>query len=125
MVFGLLSMIPAVGAGLLWAPIALYFFVTGAVSKGILLVVFGVVVLTAVDNTLRPFLVGRDTGLPGYLVLVTTLGGIASAGGSSRRATRLRAPSASPAASARAAAAISESMSTSLRRRRRTGSRWP
>lgn len=79
-VFGLLSMIPAVGAGLLWAPIALYFFVTGAVSKGILLVVFGVVVLTAVDNTLRPFLVGRDTGLPGYLVLVTTLGGIASFG---------------------------------------------
>jgi predicted PurR-regulated permease PerM len=79
-VFGLLSMIPAVGAGLLWAPIAVYFFVTGAVAKGIVLVVFGVVVLTAVDNTLRPFLVGRDTHLPGYLVLVTTLGGIASFG---------------------------------------------
>jgi predicted PurR-regulated permease PerM len=79
-VFGLLSMIPAVGAGLLWAPIAIYFLVTGAVWKGIVLVVFGVVVLTAVDNTLRPFLVGRDTHLPGYLVLVTTLGGIASFG---------------------------------------------
>jgi len=79
-VFGLLSMIPAVGAGLLWAPIALYFFVTGAVWKGALLVVFGAVVLTAVDNVLRPLLVGRQTRLPAYLILVTTLGAIATFG---------------------------------------------
>lgn len=79
-VFGLLSMIPAVGAGLLWAPIALYFLVTGAIAKGVVLILFGVVVLTATDNILRPFLVGRDTQLPGYLVLVATLGGIASFG---------------------------------------------
>jgi predicted PurR-regulated permease PerM len=79
-VFGVLSMIPAVGAGLLWGPIALYFLVTGAIWKGVVLIVFGVVVLTAVDNILRPLLVGRDTHLPGYLVLMTTLGGIASFG---------------------------------------------
>ncbi len=79
-VFGLLSMIPAVGAGLLWAPIALYFLVTGAVWKGVVLILFGVVVLTATDNILRPFLVGRDTQLPGYMVLVATLGGIATFG---------------------------------------------
>jgi len=79
-VFGLLSMIPAVGAGLLWAPIAFYFLVTGAVAKGLLLIVFGSVVLTALDNILRPFLVGRDTHLPGYLILVATLGGIATFG---------------------------------------------
>ena len=79
-VFGLLSMVPAVGAGLLWAPLALYFLVTGAVAKGIVLILFGTVVLTVVDNVLRPFLVGRDTQLPGYMVLVTTLGGVASFG---------------------------------------------
>jgi predicted PurR-regulated permease PerM len=79
-VFGLLSMIPAVGAGLLWAPIALYFLVTGAIWKGLALIVFGVVVLTLVDNILRPLLVGHETHLPGYLVLVTTLGGIAKFG---------------------------------------------
>jgi predicted PurR-regulated permease PerM len=79
-VFGLLSMIPAVGAGLLWAPIALYFLVTGAIWKGLALIVFGVVVLTLVDNILRPLLVGHETHLPGYLVLVTTLGGIANFG---------------------------------------------
>jgi predicted PurR-regulated permease PerM len=79
-VFGLLSMVPAVGAGLLWAPLALYFLVTGAVAKGIVLILFGTVVLTVIDNVLRPFLVGRDTQLPGYMVLVATLGGVASFG---------------------------------------------
>ena len=79
-VFGLLSMIPVVGAGILWAPIALYFLVTGAIWKGVVLIVFGTVVLTAVDNILRPLLVGQQTHLPGYLVLVTTLGGIANFG---------------------------------------------
>lgn len=76
-VFGLLSMLPAVGAGLLWAPIAVYFVFTGALWKGVTLTFFGVVVLTAVDNILRPILVGNDTQLPGYLILVSTLGGIA------------------------------------------------
>ena len=79
-VFGVLSMIPAVGAGLLWAPIALYFLVTGAVWKAVALTFFGVVVLTALDNILRPMLVGRDTHLPGYVVLIATLGGIVSFG---------------------------------------------
>ncbi|MDQ6685408.1 MAG: AI-2E family transporter, partial [Pseudomonadota bacterium] len=50
------------------------------VWKGVVLSLFGVVVLTAVDNILRPFLVGRDTHLPGYLVLIATLGGIATFG---------------------------------------------
>jgi predicted PurR-regulated permease PerM len=80
LVFGVLSMIPAVGAGLLWAPIALYFLVTGAIWKGVVLIFFGAVVLTAVDNVLRPLLVGRDTHLPAYLVLVATLGAIATFG---------------------------------------------
>ena len=79
-VFGLLSMLPVVGAGVLWAPIAIYFALTGAVWKGVALTIFGVVVLTAVDNLLRPILVGREAKLPDYLVLVSTLGGIASMG---------------------------------------------
>jgi len=37
-------------------------------------------VLTLVDNILRPILVGRDTDLPGYLILLSTLGGIATFG---------------------------------------------
>lgn len=76
-VFGLVSMLPAVGAAVLWLPIALYFVVTGAFAKALLLTLFGSVVLTIVDNVVRPILVGRETHLPGYLVLISTLGGVA------------------------------------------------
>ena len=72
-----LSLPPAVGAALLWLPVAIYFFVTGAVWQGIALAAYGVFVTGLVDNVLRPMLVGMDTRLPDYLVMITTLGGIA------------------------------------------------
>lgn len=73
----LLSLLPVVGSALVWAPIALYFLVTGAAVKGLALVVFGVVVIGLVDNFLRPMLVGKGAKMPDYLVLMSTLGGIA------------------------------------------------
>jgi predicted PurR-regulated permease PerM len=75
-VMALLSLLPAVGAALVWGPVALYFFFTGAVVKGIGLTVWGAVVIGLVDNVLRPILVGKDTRMPDFLVLVATLGGI-------------------------------------------------
>jgi predicted PurR-regulated permease PerM len=71
-----LSLLPAIGAGLVWLPIALYFLASGAVWQGIGLIVYGVLVIGLVDNILRPFLVGKDTKLPDYVVLISTLGGI-------------------------------------------------
>jgi predicted PurR-regulated permease PerM len=73
----LLSLLPAVGAGLVWAPAAIYFLLAGAVWKGVTLIVFGVLVIGLVDNILRPLLVGKDTRMPDYVVLISTLGGIA------------------------------------------------
>lgn len=72
-----LSLLPAVGAALVWGPVAIYFLVTGAIWKGLLLVGFGVLVIGMVDNILRPVLVGKDTKMPDYVVLVSTLGGMA------------------------------------------------
>ena len=72
-----LSLLPAVGAGLIWVPVAIYFFATGAFTQGAILTAFGVVVIGLVDNLLRPLLVGKDTKLPDYLVLISTLGGMA------------------------------------------------
>jgi predicted PurR-regulated permease PerM len=72
-----LSLLPAIGAALVWLPVALYFVVTGAVWKGIALIAYGVLVIGLVDNLLRPILVGRDTRMPDYVVLITTLGGMA------------------------------------------------
>ena len=73
---GAFSLIPAVGTGLIWVPVAIYLFVTGAVVKGLILVFCGMFVIGMVDNILRPILVGRDTRIPDYVVLITTLGGI-------------------------------------------------
>ena len=72
-----LSLLPAVGAGLVWLPVAIYFLVTGAVWQGVVLIVFGVLVIGLVDNVLRPVLVGKDTKMPDYVVLIATLGGMA------------------------------------------------
>lgn len=71
-----LSLLPAVGASLIWGPVAIYFLATGAFTQGIVLVAYGVFVIGLVDNLLRPILVGKDTKLPDYLVLVSTLGGM-------------------------------------------------
>ena len=71
-----LSLLPAIGAGLVWLPVAIYFLATGSVWHGIGLIVYGVVVIGLVDNLLRPFLVGKDAKLPDYVVLISTLGGI-------------------------------------------------
>ncbi|HKJ98908.1 MAG TPA: AI-2E family transporter, partial [Desulfotignum sp.] len=63
-----LSLIPMVGAGLIWAPVAIYLFAAGSWIQSIILIGFGAGVIGLVDNFLRPLLVGRDTKLPDYLV---------------------------------------------------------
>ncbi len=74
---GFLSLLPAIGTGLIWAPVAIYLFVTGAVWEGTILVLCGLFVIGMVDNLLRPILVGKDTRMPDFVVLISTLGGIA------------------------------------------------
>jgi len=71
-----LSLIPAIGSALVWAPVAIYFMATGAIWQGVGLILYGVIVIGLVDNLLRPFLVGKGSKLPDYIVLISTLGGI-------------------------------------------------
>jgi len=72
----LLSFLPIGGSAIIWAPMAIIFLVQGAIWKGIVLILVGSLVIGLVDNLLRPMLVGRDTKLPDYLILIATLGGI-------------------------------------------------
>jgi len=74
---GFLSLLPAIGAGLIWLPVAIYFLVTGAIWQGVALIAYGVLVIGLVDNVLRPVLVGKDTKMPDYVVLISTIGGMA------------------------------------------------
>jgi predicted PurR-regulated permease PerM len=73
----LLSLLPAVGAPIVWGPAAIYLFAMGQVWQAVTLAVFGALVIGSADNILRPILVGKDTKLPDYVVLISTLGGIA------------------------------------------------
>lgn len=72
-----LSLLPAIGAALVWGPAAILLFVTGHAWKGAILLAFCVFVIGLADNLLRPLLVGKDTKLPDWVVLISTLGGMA------------------------------------------------
>ncbi|PYE33831.1 putative PurR-regulated permease PerM [Idiomarina fontislapidosi] len=75
-VMAFLSLIPAIGAGIVWLPVSVYLLATGAIFDGVVLVLYGVIIIGLADNVLRPLLVGRDTKLPDYIVLFSTLGGL-------------------------------------------------
>ena len=70
-----LALIPVVGAALVWGPVAVYLLLTGDYWDGGILLAYGSTVIGLADNILRPLLVGRDTKLPDFLVLLSTLGG--------------------------------------------------
>lgn len=74
------SLLPAVGPAIVWAPIAIYLLAMGDIWQGVLVLVSGVAVIGMADNVLRPILVGRDTGIPDWMILISTLGGIAAMG---------------------------------------------
>jgi predicted PurR-regulated permease PerM len=75
-----MSLMPAVGAALVWLPVAIYLLATGSVWQGVTLILYGALVIGSIDNILRPLLVGKDTKMPNVIVLISTLGGIASFG---------------------------------------------
>ena len=79
-VMALLSILPAVGTAIVWLPAAIILLINGQIFGGIALILVGVFVIGLVDNLLRPILVGRDTQLPDYLILLATLGGLAGFG---------------------------------------------
>lgn len=72
-----LSLLPAVGAFLIWGPVVAYLMLTGDYLKGATLLFIGVFIISMIDNLLRPPLVGKGVRLPDYVILVSTLGGIA------------------------------------------------
>jgi predicted PurR-regulated permease PerM len=75
-IMAMLSLLPLVGPAIVWAPAAVFLMVTGSVTKGVILMVGGVVIIGTADNILRPLLVGRETRMPDYMVLLSTLGGL-------------------------------------------------
>jgi len=75
-----LSVIPGIGTALVWVPAVIYLFVTGEPAYAIGLAIWSAVVVSSIDNILRPKLVGGDTQMPDLLILISTFGGLAAFG---------------------------------------------
>ncbi|KFZ44332.1 hypothetical protein DS62_05310 [Smithella sp. SC_K08D17] len=75
-----LSIVPAIGCSLIWAPAGIIMLLLGHIWQGIAILIFGLIVISSVDNLLRPVLLGRDTQMHSLLIFLSTLGGIAAMG---------------------------------------------
>ena len=72
----LFSILPGIGTAIVWFPIVIALFFSGSWIQGLILLFSGLFIIGLVDNLLRPYLISKETSLPDYLVLLTTIGGI-------------------------------------------------
>jgi predicted PurR-regulated permease PerM len=79
-VMAFLSLLPVLGAWMVWVPAALYLLAVGEYARAVILLVVGAVVISMVDNVLRPILLSGRTQMNGLLVFISILGGIAAFG---------------------------------------------
>ncbi len=77
---GFASIIPVVGSALIWAPVAIYLLVTGSIWKGVFLLAWGVLVVSSIDNVIRPWVVGGRVELHPLVLLFFIFGGVAAFG---------------------------------------------
>jgi len=77
---GVLSVIPAIGTGIVWAPLGVWLLVNDAVWKGVLLLIWGSLLVHPIDNVLRPLLISNATRVPFLLVLFGAIGGLTAFG---------------------------------------------
>jgi len=79
-VMAIFALVPVIGAGAVWLPAGVWLLVTGSTWQGLFVLLTGFFIISSADNVLRPILVGRDTGIPDWIILITTLGGISLVG---------------------------------------------
>ncbi len=75
-----MSILPLIGAALIWVPAAIILFASGHVTAAILLSLYCALIVGSIDNVLRPRLVGQDTKMHDLVILFSTLGGLAAFG---------------------------------------------
>lgn len=76
------SVVPVVGTAIVWVPVSVGLMLSGSMTEGIGLAVFGAVVIGSIDNLARPWLTKYGhLKLPPFLVLVSMFGGVEVFGG--------------------------------------------
>lgn len=79
-IMAIFALVPVIGSGAVWVPAGLYLLLIGDYWQGLFVLLAGFFIISSADNVLRPILVGRDTGIPDWIILITTLGGISLVG---------------------------------------------
>ena len=74
------SLVPVVGAALVWVPAALWLLLSGHIGAGVVMALVGVLGISMVDNILRPLLLSGNTSVSGLVIFFGLLGGIAAFG---------------------------------------------
>ncbi|TSA44082.1 MAG: AI-2E family transporter [Deltaproteobacteria bacterium] len=72
----LMAIVPLVGCSIIWAPAGILMLLTGHIWEGVLILAVGFLVISTVDNLLRPILIGKDVAMHPLLIFLSTLGGI-------------------------------------------------
>jgi predicted PurR-regulated permease PerM len=72
----LVSIIPIVGAWLVWIPVSLVLIVSGNVTQGIILILYGLLFVSTIDNILRPFFISRQSNINIFVAILGTIGGL-------------------------------------------------
>ncbi len=70
------SLIPVVGSALVWLPVGVVLLATGNIKSGIFIIIWGIVVVSSVDNFLRPYLMKGSSNISPLLILFSVLGGV-------------------------------------------------
>ncbi|MGH8248691.1 MAG: AI-2E family transporter, partial [Gammaproteobacteria bacterium] len=79
-IMGAASFIPFVGAGLIWVPAAVYLLLTGAVTKGVILLLLGVGLISTVDNLVRTLVMQGTMRMHILLLFISLIGGLKTFG---------------------------------------------
>ena len=74
------SLIPVVGAALVWAPASLWLLLSGEIGRGVGMLLVGVLAISMADNILRPLLLSGRTSVSGLVIFFGLLGGVAAFG---------------------------------------------
>jgi predicted PurR-regulated permease PerM len=79
-IMGFFSFVPLVGSSLIWLPVSISLIAGGHPIRGGLLMIFCAVIVSSVDNVVRPWLISGRAQLGGLLVFISVLGGIGAFG---------------------------------------------
>lgn len=79
-VMAILSFLPVIGAFVIWAPAAVYLFATGQTGMGVFMIIWGVAVISSIDNIVKPMVIGKSSALHPLLAFIGVLGGLTAFG---------------------------------------------